>query len=769
MRKRPLCMLSLFLLGTLTVLSGGFRLTKDWNPSAIEKTIASKEHITVSGTVYKREEKTNVQALYIKEAQIVCQKQILKESKLLVYIKPNLSRKQVKIGNQVAIEGTVSFFESARNPGNFDQEFYYRSQGIHALIWAEEIEVVSAETKMMKEKLTEIKNCWKHKLIQIMGEYYGNSTSAILLGEKNGLDETMKESFRKNGIGHILAISGLHMSFIGMGLYKIQRRFGFPFFICGGSAVLLLLFYTVMTGAGISSRRALLMFGIRMGAEITGRNYDIATSLSLTAAVLAITSPLSVMDASFQLSFGAIAGLVLLTPILEESWMRREEKENEHKQKIVQKCRVKLKQGICASMAVNLFLTAPLMYFYFEIPTYSLLLNVLVIPLMPFFMAAGLTGSVLLLFAESAGEKVLFICKGILWFYDRICSLAERLPGNRIVTGRPQKVYIVLYYSVILGICIWFYCKNEQGKSSSTDTCKRQRRRRTLAASAGVLGAAFGFLSICICSYRICTGIEMTVLDVGQGDGIFIRGPEGKCYLIDGGSSDVSSVGKYRIEPYLLSRAADTLDYVFLSHGDEDHVNGIEELLANQALGIRIKNLVLPPKSAWDERIEETADIAVQNQTRIVLMGEGDSLKEEEMTITCMYPETRYSGETGNAASMVLDISYGKFQCLLTGDIEAKSEAKLLKKGLQGKYDVLKVAHHGSKGSSQEAFLEEIRPTIALVSAGIDNRYGHPHEETVKRLKKYGCKVYSTQDNGAITIKSDGKSMQLNGYILKKE
>ena len=141
-------MLSLFLLGTLTVLSGGFRLTKDWNPSAIEK--------------------TNVQALYIKEAQTVYQNQILKESKILVYIKPNLSRKQVKIGNQVVIEGTVSFFESARNPGNFDQEFYYRRQGIHALIWAEEIEVVSAETKMMKEKLTELKNCWKHKLIQIM-------------------------------------------------------------------------------------------------------------------------------------------------------------------------------------------------------------------------------------------------------------------------------------------------------------------------------------------------------------------------------------------------------------------------------------------------------------------------------------------------------------------------------------------------------------------------------------------------------------------------
>ena len=364
---------------------------------------------------------------------------------------------------------------------------------------------------------------------------------------------------------------------------------------------------------------------------------------------------------------------------------------------------------------------------------------------------------------------MLFICKGILWFYDRICSLAERLPGNRIVTGRPQKVYIVLYYSVILGICIWFYCKKEQGKSSSTDTRKRQRRRRALAASAGVLGAAFGFLFICICSYRICTGIEMTILDVGQGDGIFIRGPEGKCYLIDGGSSDVSSVGKYRIEPYLLSRATDTLDYVFVSHGDEDHVNGIEELLANQPLGIRIKNLVLPPERVWDERLEEIADLAVQNQTRVVIMGTGNRLKEEKMTITCMYPETEYSGEKGNAASMVLDISYGKFKVLLTGDIEVQSEAALLEQGIQGKYDVLKVAHHGSKGSSQEAFLEEIRPTIALVSAGIDNRYGHPHEETVKRLKKYGCKVYSTQDNGAITIKSDGEGMQLSGYILKKE
>ncbi|MEJ8735374.1 ComEC/Rec2 family competence protein [Mediterraneibacter sp. ICN-202921] len=765
MIKRPLCVLSLFLLGIVTVLAGELQDSKKQEFSRLEKSAVPGEDTAISGTVYKREEKEHVQAFYIKNIRISgkCKTQIIEESKILVYLKPNISKKQVKIGNQVYVQGAAEVFETARNRGNFDTRFYYCRQGIHALLWADSIEVISADTAAVREKLTALKYRWKNSLIEILGGYYGNGVSAVLLGEKAGLDESMKEEFRKTGIGHILAISGLHMSFIGMGLYKILRRLGLPFAVSGAVSAVFMLLYTMMTGAGISSIRALLMFAIRMGAEVSGRQYDMATSLSLAAAIVAVSSPLSVLDASFLLSFGSLAGLLLLLPILEKGLISG----GEEKRKVQVRVKKHCLRGLCASAAVNLALLGPMLYFYFEIPPYSIFLNMLIIPLMPLFMSAGLLGSGLLLFAKSAGKKVLFLCKGILFFYDRACTLAGRLPGSRVVTGRPPQIYMLLYYVVLAGICIWFYNKKDRDRKQSTDEQaeKDRQRKRAWKAVGGFAAAAFILPAACMCSHRIKTGMEIVVLDVGQGDGIFIRGPKGKRYLIDGGSSDVSMVGKYRIEPYLLSGAVDTLDYILISHGDEDHINGTKELLERQKIGVRIKNLVLPPEQVWDEKLTDLAQMAVQNDTKVLVMGKGDRLTEGKMKIVCLHPDQEYDQEKGNEASMVLDISYKNLDILLTGDIEGQSEQTLVKEEIRGTYEILKVAHHGSKGSSGQRFLEQVDPEIALISAGIENRYGHPHEEVLKRLKTQGSRVYSTQDNGAITIESDGQSIRIQGYV----
>jgi len=211
--------------------------------------------------------------------------------------------------------------------------------------------------------------------------------------------------------------------------------------------------------------------------------------------------------------------------------------------------------------------------------------------------------------------------------------------------------------------------------------------------------------------------------------------PGGKNCLIDGGSSDVSSVGAYRIEPYLLYCGIRNIDYAFVSHGDEDHISGIRELLQDQKLGIGIRTLVLPAEKYWDEK-----------------------LKEQKMSLRCIGPEMVLS-ESGNAASMVLQAEYGNFSMLLTGDVEGAGEKQLVKSGRLGKCRILKAAHHGSKNSGTEEFLDAVEPQIVLISAGRGNRYGHPHEETLERLKSRNCQVYSTQQCGAVTIQSDGKKL----------
>ena len=229
--------------------------------------------------------------------------------------------------------------------------------------------------------------------------------------------------------------------------------------------------------------------------------------------------------------------------------------------------------------------------------------------------------------------------------------------------------------------------------------------------------------------------LTTVVLDVGQGDGIFMRGPEGGTYLVDGGSSDVNKVGQYRLEPFLKSQGVGMLDYVLISHGDNDHMNGVGELIERQNIGVKIGTLVLPVKEVWDEALEELARKARNRGIRVVMIEPGLSIREGEMMLTCIQPgnmeiksedaESRQTnavpgtGSTGlkpgNEASMVLAVQYGEFDMLLTGDVEGEGEMQLIKQleesYLDCTWEVLKVAHHGSKNSSAKEFLRQVQPS----------------------------------------------------------
>ncbi|WP_412429902.1 ComEC/Rec2 family competence protein [[Ruminococcus] lactaris] len=571
--------------------------TKDQQMTLAEE-IPDGTEVSVSGTVEWVREKEKITAVCLRKNQVRYAGTILKESKLVVCIRPDQLKEQLNIGDKVIAEGEKESFDAARNPGNFDQKEYYRKQGIHVKVRADTLEKQS-EKSLLYDRIKNEMWKWRKKLsgqLQTkMGSYYGGTMSAILLGEKSGLDEEMRKLYQKNGMGHLLAISGLHMSLIGMGLYSFLRKAGTSFFTAGMAGSSFLLLYTGMTGNGIASQRAWIMFAMRMGAEITGREYDALTGLAAAA----------------------------------------------------------------------------------------------------------------------------------VW------------------------------------ICIWFYRLKERR------TEKEQRKTKSRERWMGVPGILLVCLSVllpgsCWLMHQVQGQVTVTVLDVGQGDGICIRMPGGKNCLIDGGSSDVSSVGAYRIEPYLLYCGIRNIDYAFVSHGDEDHISGIRELLEDQRLGIGIRTLVLPAEEYWDEKLKELAVLAAENGTRIAEIHAGeqvvDGTGEQKMSLRCIGPEMGLS-ESGNAASMVLQAEYGNFSMLLTGDVEGAGEKQLVKSGRLGKCRILKAAHHGSKNSGTEEFLDAVEPQIVLISAGRGNRYGHPHEETLERLKSRNCQVYSTQQCGAVTIQSDGKKL----------
>ena len=786
-----------------------------------KKRTGLNSEVSLIGTVYRREEKPDYNVLYLKDSQVLLNEQIYQESKILVYVKTETQVKirnveqteaqvkiknveqteaqvkiknkaqsemqgknrdqgeeragsQIKIGNKVKIEGKAETFEAARNPGNFDQKFYYQKQGIHASVWADQAEILDERVYHLREGLAALKVKWKEMLTASLGDYYGNSMSAILLGEKSELDSELKELYQKSGIGHILAISGLHMSFLGIGLYQVLRKIGLNFGAAGGIGICFLLAYTLMIGCGVSSLRAFVMFLVRMGADITGRDYDMPTSLALAAGVIVAWQPLYLMDAGFMLSFGALLGIVGVNPCLEYWFLSGKEKRKKGgRQKRRKASKMKdegqaWRKGICASLAINLTLLPIMLYFYFEFPLYSLLLNLLVIPMMSLLLGAGAVGSLITAFIPGIGGMVLQVCKWVLILYEKACQLSMALPMSRIVTGQPGKGWIICYYILLAGFCLFTCCLRSHHASvqeSAGENGLRSHRCKAALGGVSVLSLSLILCVTCFWRYQLPGKLVITMLDVGQGDGLYLKGPDGTRYFIDGGSSDVSLVGKYRIEPFLKSQGVKSLDYVFISHGDADHMNGIEEMLENQRLGIKILRLVLPPKEVQDDGLRSLAEKAVENGTKVYTVKSGDVLAQEDLKITCKGPAAQYQGEPGNAASMVLDVSFHKFEMLFTGDVEGEGEKLLEQKGGLRQYDVLKVAHHGSKNSTTEEFLRQTAPKCAWISSGIGNRYGHPHVETVQKLQEVGSVIYGTQEHGAVTLVTDGKGAEMEGYI----
>lgn len=725
MRNRPLCSVCLmvFLIFSIGMTAGGSRFFREPMPPEIKKQ-AGKE-VQITGQVYQIEVRESYQILYLILSK--------KTARILVY---DDAKQSVQIGNKVNVKGELSLFEEARNPGNFYQKFYYEKQKIGAFLWAEALRVTDRESNPLKQGLYELRQKWKRILIDAAGEEDGGALAAILLGEKQGMDREIRELYQVNGIAHVLAISGLHLSFLGVGVYHLLRRITGSYTVGGLAGVLFLSAYILMIGMTVSAFRAMVMFLFRIGADLSGRHYDSPTALAAAAVTVCMWRPLSLYDSGFWLSFGALIAIIFILPIFKNLPA----------------------QSLWASVSVNLFLLPILMYSFYEVPIYGVFLNLIVIPLLSVLMAAGLIGTMISLFWEHAGEAIFLCCRIIFRVYEHSCEAALRLPFARVVTGQ-QDIWKILFYYVFLFAAVLLLRKKEENKGE-----KRSRKKRVVLS---VLLVGTG-MTILLFTAQVKDKITITMLDVGQGDGLVIRGPEGKTYFMDGGSSDVKKVGEYRIEPYLLSQGIGSLDYVFASHGDQDHISGIKELVQRQKTGVTIKRLVLPTQTVWDDALKELAEMAEKEGIPVFTMEKGQCLTEGKLSLTCIQPGKGEMEETGNSASLVLALRYGDFDMLFTGDVEGEGEKRLVDH-LQGEYsecvwDVLKTAHHGSGNSTTEEFLKTAAPQYAFISAGKNNSYGHPHKETLERLKDAGAIVYSTQEEGAVTIVVSEREFTISGF-----
>lgn len=375
MKNRPLCSLCLviaILIGVLTA-GAGAKFVPELRPSPVEQYGEKDDWLIVRGQVYKKEEKEKYQILYLKKCSVYFQKDqqsqqnqqsqqsFIKESRMLIY---DEKKNKIQIGNEVEAEGKLSFFETARNPGNFDQKAYYQRQNIHGKVWSETLKITDHTVKRIQNVLENIRVHCRNILLSEAGEKNGSILSAILLGEKSQMDPEIKKLYQVNGIGHILAISGLHLSVIGIGIYQLLRKLTGSYTIGGIGGIFFFFLYVLMIGVTVSVIRAGIMYLFRVGAEIAGRHYDSVTALSVAAAVVLIWRPLSIYDGAFWLSFFAVFAVVVIMPAgqMEKAKTRTEidiQKKRENKAWIIQ-----IKSMIISNIEMQLFLLPVVLYFF---------------------------------------------------------------------------------------------------------------------------------------------------------------------------------------------------------------------------------------------------------------------------------------------------------------------------------------------------------------------------------------------------------------------
>lgn len=719
-----------------------------FSPQSPEEGLKGK--VRVTGRVYQKEFRQQadgvVQVLYLKDLS----GNSPPGKAVLCYLKNGQT--EPEMGSFVTVEGSYKAFERASNPGQFDSYSYYLISGISYRL----NQAIILEKTVGYHKAAEALYCFKRflsgRLSECLPEKESTLMKAILLGEKGELDRDLKELYQRNGIAHILAISGLHVSMLGMGLYHLLRKCGVPMKLSAMAAVLLLLIYGMMTGFSVSALRAIFMFSLHMLAVIFERTYDMLTALSVAAAVLLARQPLYFDHSGFVFSFGCVLGIGVLTPALTEG-----------KGEFFQKRKSLLVRGIkyvLSALSVSLATLPIYLCYYYQFPVWSAFLNLLVIPLMSYLMAAGILLLIVSVICPPLSAPVVFMIKGIFVVFDRACGINEQLPAHLVNIGRPQSWQILVWTAVLLLIIL-------------------MRKKIALPVKWMLM-----LLAVLIIVWHPGKGMKLTFLDAGQGDGIYIETAEGSRFLIDGGSSSVSSVGEYRLLPFLRYQGTRSLDAIFVTHPDEDHCNGVKEILEQNIDGdIYVKCLVLPDiaREAKNDSYKNLEKTAKENKVPVVYISRGQKLPMGKLSIACMHPVKGYMSEDANTYSTVLMLTYGNFSALLTGDLEAegeeeflsyfkntiKSENKAFYDDKMGNLTVLKAAHHGSAYSTPEEMLELLLPRYTVVSCGKNNSYGHPHKELLDRLEDCKTDVMITYETGAVTFRTDGKKVWVERFYKK--
>lgn len=624
-------------------------------------------------------------------------------------------------GVSCTLNGKLTEPQQATNPNAFDYHNYLYKKGIHWIFTPDKLtaktcsdNAVSVHSQLLKSR---------QRGVEFISSIFPQSSvgivQALIFGERGALQENIVQTYQSLGIVHLLAISGLHIGLMTGMIFFICVRIGLTrehttyFLLC------FLPVYTVIAGGAPSVTRASLMSMLLLVSIRWNQRLSPIDAISIACLLMIANNPYVLFEVGFQLSFVVSFSLVLSSKTIlkryQNYWL-----------------------SIFILTVIAQLSAFPILLFYFyEISLLSIPINILFVPLFSvIILPASLVTFCLLVTVKPVGVLLVDILTLVIDTVNKVAGFVSNVPFTTLVLGKPSVFIMYLYsISIILVLLNW--------------ESKKRVKESIVMVSCVIL---FHFFS----PYFDPNG-EVAILDVGQGDAIYIELPYRKAvYVFDTGGSFLFekeswqkkrsdfSVGEDILLPYLKSNGVRTIDRLLITHGDLDHIGGASSIIAS----VKTKQIILGKGNTANPLENELITIANKKRIDVAFVEVGDKWTNQQYEFFIVGPVGE--GNSENDHSVVVYTSLGGIKWLFTGDLEENGERELVKQYPNLHVDVLKVGHHGSKTSTSELLLQTIRPRMALISVGRNNRYQHPHQEVINRLEQEQIMILRTDENGAI-------------------
>jgi competence protein ComEC len=641
---------------------------------------------------------------------------------------------QLHIGNKVKVGGTLRKGRGRRNPGEFDYYKYLQSKNISGLLYikkSNDFRIVDNEVNYFKNTIFNVRKWIAEKIDVLHNKQTAALLKGLLLADRSEIDYETKKSFVNSGVIHVLAVSGLHVGFIVLiFMFLFSRISIYPRTILTVIGLVLFLF---LTNTPASVFRATIMVVVVLLIYLSNRTYNSVNGLAIAALILLLINPTEIFNPGFQLSFSAVLSIIILYPILREKIGVK----NKYFRYLL------LFSAVSFSAQIG---TLPFTLIYFQkLSLISLFANLLVIPIIGIIVGLGV---LTILFSTFSMMPTLYFASANMLITDLLMFIVD-------ITGSQQFSYLYIpNFSLIDGMIFYFFL------IIAIYSIIKFSNFYSLSILITLIGFnLFFFLQLDNKELLPDGKLSVIIIDIGQGDGILLKFPNGKTALIDAGNATQTfDNGERVIAPLLQRLSIKKIDYGFITHVDSDHYKGFLSLIKNGW----IKEIYKPmldttlQKDIKLEKIIVESNIPCNYYSKSIL-----DIGNLRFYILNDTTNSGYNSLDMNNRSGVFKIVYGNNSILFTGDAEYPAEQILINN--YGKFldsDVLKIGHHGSKSSSSQKFIEYVTPNVGLISAGLNNKFGHPVKSILERYRKNSVKLYRTDIEGAIIFTIDEQKIE---------